>query len=92
MKYHWMDCPKCRCHLAINLSESPQGLAGSLRRWSADRTINDGKALRVPAAELAPGGGFSTTCVCGQAIAVSTTPDAVSAEREGDLRVDLGKL
>jgi hypothetical protein len=92
MKYHWLDCPKCHCHLAINYSDSPGGLAGSLRRWSVDRAINDGRALRVPRAELAPGGGFSTACVCGQPIEVSATPDAVSAEREGDLRVDLGKL
>jgi hypothetical protein len=91
MKYYWMDCPKCRCHLAINVSESPQGLAGSLRRWSADRSINDGHAIRVPRAEIAPGGGFLTTCICGQPITVSTRPDAVSAEREGDLRVTLGE-
>lgn len=90
MKYHWMDCPKCHCHLAINYSESPQGLSGSLRRWSVDSRINDGRALRLPRAELPAGGGFSTTCVCGEPIAVSSTPDAVSAEREGDLRVNLG--
>ena len=92
MKYHWMDCPKCHCHLAINTSESPQGLSGSLRRWSADRAINDGRAVVVPRAEIAADGSFGTACVCGQPIPVPARPDAVSAEREGDLRVDLGKL
>jgi hypothetical protein len=91
MKYRWTDCPKCHCHLAINTSESPQGLAGSLRRWSADRAINDGKAIRIPRAEIFAGGGFSITCLCGESIAVPPKPDAVSAEREGDLRVTLGE-
>jgi hypothetical protein len=92
MKYHWTDCPRCRCHLAINTSDSPSGVSGSLRRWSADRATNDGRSIQVARAELSPGGGFVVACVCGQEIAVPDRPDAVSAEREGDLRVDLGKL
>lgn len=91
MRYHWMDCPACHCHLAINYSDSPAGISGSLRRWSADRAINDGRAIRVSRADLPAGGGFATSCVCGQAIPVPARPDAVSAEREGDLRVTLGE-
>ena len=91
MKYRWTDCPRCHCHLAINYSDSPSGISGSLRRWSADRSTNDGKALRVARAELSEDGGFVTTCVCGQATPVPAKPDAVSAEREEDLRVKLGE-
>ncbi len=91
MKYRWLDCPGCLCHLTINTTESPAGMSGSLRRWSADRTINDGKPLRIAPSEVSPGGGFVTTCLCGQSIVVPTEPDAVSAEREGDLRVNLGE-
>jgi hypothetical protein len=91
MKYRWMDCPGCRCQLAVNTTETPEGISGSLRRWSVDRSINDGKLLRVPLAERSSDGGFIVTCVCGQTIPVPGKPDAVSAEREGDLRVNLGE-
>ena len=40
MRYRWMDCPKCQCHLAINTTETPEGISGSLRRWSIDRSIS----------------------------------------------------
>ncbi len=92
MKYFWTDCPKCQCHVAVNYSESPAGISGSFRRWSPDRSVNDGRAVRVARAELPPAGGFVVSCPCGQAIDVPAKPDAVSAEREGDLRVDLTKL
>jgi hypothetical protein len=92
MKYNWLDCPGCHCQVAVNYSETPQGISGSLRRWAAERGINDGRALRVPAAELPAAGGFATTCVCGQPLSIPGKADAVSAEREGDLRVDLGNL
>ena len=92
MKYNWFDCPGCRCQVAVNYSESPQGITGSLRRWASDRGINDGRALRVARADLPAGGGFAATCVCGQALAIPGKADAVSAEREGDMRVDLGNL
>jgi hypothetical protein len=91
MKYFWTDCPGCHCHLAVNYSESPAGIAGSLRRWSPDRVINDGRAVRVARAEHPAAGGFAIPCLCGQTIAVPAKPDAVSAEREGDLRVKLGE-
>jgi hypothetical protein len=91
MKYFWTDCPKCRCHIAVNYSETQTGIAGSLRRWSPDRSINDGRAVRIARAELPPAGGFAVTCLCEQTIDVPAKPDAVSAEREGDLRVKLGE-
>ena len=91
VRYRWLDCPGCLSHLAINTTESPAGISGSLRRWSADRLINDGKLLRIEPSDLLPGGGFVVTCVCGQSIVVPAEPDAISAEREGDLRVKLGE-
>ena len=89
MKYHWTACPNCRCEISINTSDSARGTSGSLRRWSADRSINDGRQFEIPRAELSTGGGFTTACVCGQAIVLPAKPDAVSAEREADLRVKL---
>jgi hypothetical protein len=86
-----MDCPKCQCHLAINTTETAAGISGSLRRWSVDRSINDGKLLAIPLAERSPDGGFVVACVCGQTIPVPGKPDAVSAEREEDMRVNLGE-
>lgn len=47
--------------------------------------------MRIASAELPPAGGFAVTCLCGQTIEVPVKPDAVSAEREGDLRVKLGE-
>ena len=91
MKYRWARCPKCGCELAINSTDSPRGISGSLRRWSADRSINDGRPIRVPAADVSPDGGFAIACVCGQELTVPGKADAVSAEREGDLRVTLGE-
>jgi hypothetical protein len=90
MKYRWTTCPGCQCELAINYTETPQGLLGSVRRWNRDRTINDGKPLRLPPAD-SPDGSFQTECVCGATLDVPAHPDAVSAEREGDLRVKLGE-
>ena len=92
MKYNWLECPGCRCQVAVNYSESPQGISGSLRRWAQDRGINDGRPVRVARADLPPGGGFATACVCGQPLSIPGKADAVSAEREGNLRVDLGNL
>lgn len=90
MKYRWLDCPGCGCHLAINTTEAPEGISGSLRRWSVDRSINDGKLIRIPSSGLTPGG-FDVTCVCGRTISVPARPDAVAAEREENMRVTLGE-
>jgi hypothetical protein len=91
MKYRWATCPGCGCELAINYTETPQGLLGSVRRWNRDRGINDGRPLQLPLAARAPDGSFQTECVCGHMLEVPARPDAVSAEREGDLRVTLGE-
>ena len=82
MKYRWTECPACRCEITINYSETEEGITGSLRRWSRDRTTNDGKPLKIAADALAPDGGFSATCVCGQTLAVPAIPDAVGAVRD----------
>jgi hypothetical protein len=78
--------------VAVNSTAYPGKVSGSLRRWSADRSINDGRLFEIPEAALPAGGGFATECVCGQQIAVPAWPSAVGGEREAGLRVDLGKL
>jgi hypothetical protein len=90
MKYRWTSCPQCQCEVAVNFSETPAGRSGSLRRWSRDRTINDGRRFEIGLTEIDAEGGFSVNCVCGRAIPVPARPDAVSAEREEGLRVTLG--
>ena len=87
MNYHWADCPNCLCHLAVNWTMRPGEISGSLRRWSADRSTNDGKAFQLPgAAGAAP---IVVSCVCGAPISLPDPPDAVGGERSDDLRVKL---
>jgi len=90
MKYRWTNCPRCHCEVAVNFSDTDSGRSGSLRRWSRDRSINDGRRFEIGRAELDPEGGFSVQCVCGEAIPIPARADAVSAEREEGLRVKLG--
>ena len=91
MNYRWSRCPKCGCELAINTTDSLGGVSGSLRRWSSNGAINDGRPIRVDRAGISADGSFVIACVCGQEITVPGKPDAVSAQREGDLRVKLGE-
>jgi hypothetical protein len=70
VNYYWTVCPACSCEVAIQFVETPGGLGGSVRRWSSDRSTNDGRKLETPRAEVAPDGSFSATCVCGQPIGV----------------------
>ena len=70
MNYYWTRCPTCACEVAIQFSERPGGLVGSVRRWSSDRSVNDGRLLDVAAAAVSTDGGFQTPCVCGGVIAV----------------------
>jgi hypothetical protein len=70
MNYLWTDCPGCRCQIAIQFVERPGGVAGSVRRWSSDRAVNDGRKLEVPASSIGEDGSFSATCVCGAVIPV----------------------
>ena len=71
MDYYWTDCPRCGCQVAVNSTAYPGKISGSLRRWSGDRAVNDGRAFEVPAASLGPDGAFTIECVCGGPIAVS---------------------
>ena len=70
MNYFWTVCPKCACALTIQFVETAAGVSGSLRRWSSDRSTNDGRMIDATAVDVAPGGGFRTACVCGETIAV----------------------
>jgi len=87
VNYHWSDCPGCGCQLSINYTASASRISGSVRRWSADRSVNDGRAFEVASGEASPEGGFTTPCVCGQPIAV--TSHATGGERDEGLRVKL---
>lgn len=70
MNYYWTACPKCGCELTFHFVETAAGLEGSIRRWSSDRSTNDGRRLATPRADLAADGGFRAACVCGEMIAV----------------------
>ncbi len=87
MNYHWINCPGCAHQVSINWSLRPEGVTGSLRRWSADRSINDGRPFVVSREESA--GALVATCVCGAAIPLPEQPDAIGGERSDDLRVTL---
>jgi hypothetical protein len=71
MNYFWGTCGACGCQVTIQFVEAPDRLRGSLRRWSTDRSVNDGKPIDLPRADVAPDGGFQTSCVCGAGIAVA---------------------
>lgn len=91
MNYHWLDCPECHCHVAVNWTVSADHLAGSVRRWSSDRSVNDGKAFVLPRGADSQAGvaGAVVSCVCGASIPLPAKPDAVGAERAEDFRVTL---
>ncbi len=86
-----MDCPRCGCHVAINTTTYPEKISGSLRRWSIDRSINDGRPFEIPVDSEAGPAGFTTACVCGQELAVPAEASAEGSVREAGLRVDLGE-
>jgi hypothetical protein len=71
MNYAWTECPKCGCQITIQFADSADRLTGSLRRWSSDRSVNDGRRLEIPRAEIAADGGFRAPCVCGETIPVA---------------------
>jgi hypothetical protein len=70
MNYFWTVCPKCSGELTVQWVETAGGISGSLRRWSRDRTTNDGRKVEVLRADVAAGGGFFATCVCGEPVAI----------------------
>jgi hypothetical protein len=89
MNYHWTDCPNCSCHLAVNWTVRPEEIAGSLRRWSADRSTNDGRPFVFRGDQLAAP--LVVPCVCGAPIPLPAEPDAVGGERTEGLRVILSE-
>jgi hypothetical protein len=91
MKYRWTTCPNCHCEVAVNFTDRDAVISGSLRRWSRDRSINDGRPFTLKGEEIPAEGGFTVACVCGQPIPVPARPDAISAERDDGLRVKLGE-
>ena len=71
MNYFWGACAKCGCQVTVQFADSPDRLSGSLRRWSTDRRINDGKKMDIARADVAADGSFRTPCVCGAEVAVA---------------------
>ena len=71
--YVWTFCPKCEGQLTLQFGRSDAGISGSLRRWSRDRSVNDGRRLEVPATSVKADGAFETACLCGQAIGVAAS-------------------
>jgi hypothetical protein len=71
MHYVWTTCGACGGQITIQFARGPQGVTGSLRRWSTDRTVNDGRKVAIPAASVSADGGFTATCVCGAEIPVA---------------------
>jgi hypothetical protein len=89
MDYFWTDCPRCGCQVSVNYTIYPDRVSGSVRRWSSDRSINDGRPFQLPADAVGPGGRILVTCVCGQEL--SAVSQARGGEREAGLRVTLGE-
>jgi hypothetical protein len=54
-------------------------VSGSLRRWSTDRSVNDGRPIVNTPTDGS--GGFTTACVCGQILVFGATADAVGSGR-----------
>ncbi len=71
MNYFWGHCTACGCQVTIQYAEAPDRLVGSLRRWSTDRSVNDGRRLEIPRVGVATDGGFEAPCVCGATVAVA---------------------
>ena len=71
MNYFWGTCGACGCQVTIQYAEAAEGRVGSLRRWSNDRAVNDGRRLQVPRASVSADGGFPAACVCGAPVAVA---------------------
>ena len=71
MNYFWGTCAGCGCQVTVQFADSPDRLTGSLRRWSTDRLVNDGKKMDVARADVGGDGSFRTSCVCGAEVAVA---------------------
>jgi hypothetical protein len=71
MNYFWGTCGACGCQVTVQFTESADRLTGSLRRWSTDRSVNDGRKMDVARADVAADGSFRTSCVCDAEVAVA---------------------
>jgi hypothetical protein len=80
VKYYWTECPGCHCEVAVNTVAAAGKVTGSLRRWSRDRSINDGRAIR--GTPLDAEGGFATECVCGRLLTFGAVASAVGSQRD----------
>lgn len=81
MNYYWTECPGCGSQITIQTTAYPDRVSGSLRRWSHDRSINDGRQFTISAEQRGAGGALALECVCGQPIVISGSPSAVAEGR-----------
>lgn len=51
LNYFWTDCAD-GSHVAVNYTVYEDRVSGSLRRWSPDASVNEGRKFDVPAAQL----------------------------------------
>jgi hypothetical protein len=71
MNYFWGTCGGCGCQVTIQFADAANRLTGSLRRWSTDRSVNDGRRMEIPRSEVGADGGFQAACVCEAIVAVA---------------------
>jgi len=80
LNYYWTECSGCRSQITIQTTAYPDRISGSLRRWSTDRAINDGRQFTI-SAEQRGKGPLTIECICGQPISLSNTPSAIAEGR-----------
>lgn len=86
MNYFWGTCAACGCQVTVQFADAPAGLTGSLRRWSTDRSVNDGRKMEIARGDVQADGSFRATCVCG-----ATVPIAGSAIEHATTEVPAGR-
>jgi coproporphyrinogen III oxidase len=73
MNYFWGTCAGCGCQVTVQFADAPRGLTGSLRRWSTDRSVNDGRKMEIARGDVDADGGFRTACVCGAPVPIAAS-------------------
>ncbi len=51
LNYYWTDCAD-GSHVAVNYTVHEDRVSGSLRHWSPDASVNEGKKFEIPAQEI----------------------------------------
>lgn len=51
LNYFWTDCAD-GSHVAVNYTVHEDRVSGSLRHWTPDTTVNEGRKFDIPASEI----------------------------------------